>query len=396
MCGQPVGHLAADHNVSAVAARAVDGVEHPLLGRRADQGADQGCGRRGITYRHGTERHRHIGDGLVEQAAVHQHPGVGGTGLPGVHACPDSPGDDVAGLGVIEHDHGRLAPEFEEGALHGVGAYPHQMPTDGRRPGERHHVDSRIGAQLSGYLIGRRRHDVDDTRRHIGALRDQASQASRIPRRVRIRFEHNGIACGQRRPQLVEDHLDRKVRRGDRGDHPYGFLDHRAGVALTEQAAAVEGPFPIEFVDQPGRIPQRIGQRPVQLGILRRHHRATHLGDQFLTQVVFFGLDRLLQLGQHSLPQSPVGAPVGFVERASGSADRGIHVLRTGRRGGTEEEAGGRAQVVEFGTGGRGDQFTVDKHALLGPAGGPPTDVHTGDGLIHDFAHAGNCNIYSK
>ncbi len=75
-------------------------------------------------------------------------------------------------------------------------------------------------------------------------------------------------------------------------------------VALTEQSAAVESPFPFELVDQPGRIAQCVGQRPVELGVLRCHGRASDLGDQFLTQFFGFGFDGLLQLEQGTLPQA--------------------------------------------------------------------------------------------
>jgi hypothetical protein len=114
--------------------------------------------------------------------------------------------------------------------------------------------------------------------------------------RTRIRFEHNGIAGGQRRAKLVEDDLDRKVGRGDRGDDADRFLDDGSHVALAEQSATVQCPFPLEIVDQPGGITQRLRHRPVELGGLRRHHRAADLGDQLRAQVFLLGLDRRLQL----------------------------------------------------------------------------------------------------
>jgi hypothetical protein len=70
---------------------------------------------------------------------------------------------------------------------------------------------------------------------------------------------------------------------------------------VTEQPAALEHPFPLERIDQMCRIAQRLGQRPVQLRRLGGHHRAAHLRDQFLTQLLFFGLERGLQL-----PEAPL------------------------------------------------------------------------------------------
>src|SRR5258705_8087060 len=49
----------------------------------------------------------------------------------------------------------------------------------------------------------------------VGVLGDQPAHPRGVPRNVRVRFEHNGIAGGKRRPELVEDHLDRKIGRGD-------------------------------------------------------------------------------------------------------------------------------------------------------------------------------------
>ena len=79
------------------------------------------------------------------------------------------------------------------------------------------------------------------------------AEPGRVPRRVRIGLEHDGIAGGQRRAELVEDDLDREVRRRDRGDDADRLLDDGAHVALAEQSAAVECAFPLEVVDQPAR-----------------------------------------------------------------------------------------------------------------------------------------------
>ncbi len=129
----------------------------------------------------------------------------------------------------------------------------------------------------------------------------QPAQPRCVPGRVRVRFEHNGIAGGERRAELVEDDLDRKVRRGDRADDADRLLDDSAYISVAEETTAFEDTLPSEVVDQPGGITQRVRQRPVELGGLCCHRGAAHLGHELLAQVVLVRLDRRLQLFQTAL-----------------------------------------------------------------------------------------------
>ena len=123
---------------------------------------------------------------------------------------------------------------------------------------------------------------------------------------------------------------------------PDRFLDHGADVALAEQPATVQWPFPLEGVDEACGVTQRVRERPVQLCAGDRHVRAADLGDQLLAQRVPLGGDGVLELAEAALTQRTVGRPVGLVERTSGGPDRATHVAWPGRRGtpSTEPVAG--------------------------------------------------------
>jgi len=123
---------------------------------------------------------------------------------------------------------------------------------------------------------------------------DQPAEPGGVPRGVRVRFEHHGIAGREGRAELVEDDLDREIGRRDRRDDPDWLLDDGAHVAVAEQAAARERALPFELVDQPGGIAQRVRQRPIQLRGLGRHGGTPDLGDQLLPQILFVGFDRCL------------------------------------------------------------------------------------------------------
>ena len=171
-------------------------------------------------------------------------------------------------------------------------------------------------------------------------LGNQPAESRGVPGRVGIRFEDDGVSRRQGGPELVEDHLDREVGRGDGADHADGLLDHGAHVAVAEQSAALQHPLPFEVIDEPRGIAQGLGERPVQLGGGDRHVGAADLGDQLLAQVVALRLDRRLQLFQAPLAQRTVGRPVGLVERTPRRGDGPSHVLPAGRSGGAEHQTG--------------------------------------------------------
>ena len=61
---------------------------------------------------------------------------------------------------------------------------------------------------LADQVVGRRDH-VEDTRRDVGLLGDEAAEAGGVPRRVRRGLEDDGVARGERLAELLRRHLER-------------------------------------------------------------------------------------------------------------------------------------------------------------------------------------------
>jgi hypothetical protein len=177
---------------------------------------------------------------------------------------------------------------------------------------------------------------------------------------------------------LFQHDLDRIVPRRDGGDHPDGFLDHPSQIVTAEGGTRPELSFPGEGVDQFGRIGQRIGKGPVELGDVGGHQRCADLGDDFLAQVLAFVLQRFLQLQQATLAQRLVRRPGRLVEGPPGRGDGRIHVFGTRRRCRAKHGAGRRADVGEGLAGARLAQATVDEHPRLGPSRDPLVERSAG------------------
>ena len=260
----------------------------------------------------------------------------------------------------------RLAAQLEEHPLHGVGALPHQQLADGGRAGERDHVDAGIGAQHSGDLVGR----VGTTFTTPAGM----SVCSAISRPSRVAFhgvfgsrlEHDGVAGGQRRAELVEDDLDREVGRRDGRDDADRLLDDGAHVAVAEEAAALEDALPFELVDQLGRGSAALPRAASPVG----RTRSSSPGSRPRRSIPH--ADRPFRL------RSPTAAVRGTACAACGwstSRTRRTHAARRRWRGRMScglrprcgpAQASGRAEVVELGTGGGRHKLPVDQHPRFG------------------------------
>ena len=165
--------------------------------------------------------------------------------------------------------------------------------------------------------------DVDDARRDVGLLGDEAAEAGGVPRGVGRGLEHAGVAHGQDRAELVEGDLDREVPRHDHPDDADRLLPHLALglVADADGVLRADRAPPLELVDHLGRPGQRLAQRRIELRAVGDEERAADLGDQLGAQLLLLALDRGLELEQALLAEGVVGRPVGGVERASGRGD---------------------------------------------------------------------------
>ena len=104
-------------------------------------------------------------------------------------------------IGIVEHDEGRVAAEFQRQLLDGRRALLHQDAADRRRAGERQVAHDRAAHSALPTSIDRVRiggDDIDHARRHAGAVR-QFRQRQRRQRRLLGRLDDDGAAGGERR-----------------------------------------------------------------------------------------------------------------------------------------------------------------------------------------------------
>ncbi len=143
---------------------------------------------RRITERHVLHDAGDVRDDLVVLRPRHEQAGGERTALSRVRA--DAEGRELGGGGdvrVVEHDECRLAAEFEEDPLEGVGCRRHDLLADRRRAGEGDHVDVRVGGhQFAGRDL-RRRQDVDDAGGDVGVVGDELGERLRDAAGCRVR-----------------------------------------------------------------------------------------------------------------------------------------------------------------------------------------------------------------
>src|ERR1700677_5102115 len=167
------------------------------------------------------QRHQPIND-VVVQRIRKQQPAVQDAGLPGMQGTALEQHlmqHFVGHSGVVENDARGLAAQLQQDPLQRVTRCGHDFPADDRAAGEADHVDSRVGGEQLGGLNTWRCHDVDDAWRDVGVLVNHPSQREPGERRQRRRFEHEGIAGGQRVVHLHHVEAVREVpRRQNRHD----------------------------------------------------------------------------------------------------------------------------------------------------------------------------------
>ena len=106
-------------------------------------------------------------------------------------------------VGVVEHDVGRLAAELEEQRFMVGAPFAMMRCRSAVEPvNEMRSTRGSIDELLADQVVGRR-DDVDDARRDVGLLGDEAAEAGGVPRRVGRRLEDHGVAGGQRLAELV-------------------------------------------------------------------------------------------------------------------------------------------------------------------------------------------------
>jgi hypothetical protein len=194
-------------------------------------------------------------------------------------------------------------------------------------------------------------------------LDDELTEDGRAPRGIRRRFENDGVARRQRRAELGQVDLVRKVPRGDRADDAHRLPDDGATSLDTHRLGDSEVGGPRIRLGRV-RTEAQVGDRAFQLGGGGEHPRRADLRDGELADFLDVLRQHVLQLTHTPHPQLGVGRPVAVVERAAGRLDRLAHVV-DGRVGGDAQHLfGGRIDRRERASGAC-HQRAVDEQLTL-------------------------------
>ena len=120
-------------------------------------------------------------------------------------------------VGVVEDDERVVAAELERDLLEPPARQLTHPPADGRRPGERHDRDVRVGDQRLAD-VGAADDDLEDALGQAGLAEDRLEHRAADDRRLRVRLQDDGVAERQRRRDDAHPQDRRRVPRGDRAD----------------------------------------------------------------------------------------------------------------------------------------------------------------------------------
>jgi hypothetical protein len=236
-------------------------------------------------------------DGAVDQDAVGGHADLALVDVP----AEDRRVDGVVDIGVVEHDQGAVAAEFEDGALEVPGADGGDVAADLVRAGEgddlRHGVLQQGVADLRD--IGD--HDVQQSGGQPGVLEDPGQQGATADRGVLVRLEDDGVAEGQRGRDGLEGEQEGEVERADHTDDPDGHPVDAVLLALGRRGEDLSG----GAQGQLDRLAEELlGQVQFEGGL---QPGAAELGDDGLTDLRFALLDEVQRLLQNGPPAVRVG-----------------------------------------------------------------------------------------
>ncbi|MNK46889.1 hypothetical protein D3C87_656840 [compost metagenome] len=217
--------------------------------------------------------HQALGDFLVDAGlhvdAVGAHAGLAGIAvLRGQDAV-----DRAVQVGVVEHDEGRVAAQFQRQLLDGGRALLHQRAADFGRPREAQLAHDIAFAQRGADIARAAGDDVEHARGHAGFF-SQHGQRQRGQRRLLGRLDHHGAAGGQRRTDLAGDHGGGEVPGRDRGGDADGLLERQQALpglgALQNVAVDALGLFGEPFQERRGvgDLARGLGDR---LALFGRH-----------------------------------------------------------------------------------------------------------------------------
>ena len=303
-------------------------------------------------------------DELVVDGGVHQRPGARLAHLATMHErAPQHTGGGLVQIGIVEHDVGRLATQFQGHRLHRARGQLHDAATHLGGTGERRLVDHRVAGQFLAHGATGTGDHVEHTGGQDVGVVDELGQTQGAERRERCRLEHRGVAGRQCRSDLPRRHDEREVPRHDAGAHTKRLEQHVVGRHRERRTLEV------------GAVGAGLGHlgEPLKsaLGTGNVGHHGLADGATAVT-----GLD-LRQLGGVVGDQlgdlTELGATLGtrhlrpgtFIESATGGGNGtfGVLAVTLGHIG--DLLAGGRVIGGESLARRRVAQFTVDEHLVI-------------------------------
>ena len=282
---------------------------------------------------------------LVTQAVVHQKACRRDADLPSVaELCAGRGPDREFDIGVGRDDHRGMAAELHRRALHVRAGHRGQLLAHWRRAGEGDLADDRVGDQIGRDLGRRAEHQADRAGRHPSVDKGLQQRGGRGWRLLR-RLDEEGAAAGQRRGELANHLVDRKVPRRERRHRAHRLFHHQLlgrQVARGDDAAVDAPAFVGEPLDdvgsghdldarfanrlalllrqQPGDVGSALAHQPCGLAHRRRALVGRHLAPVF--EAALGRRQRTVKVGDAS-----VGDPAD--DLASGGIDH-VDRLATG------------------------------------------------------------------
>ena len=169
-------------------------------------------------------------------------------------------------IGVVKHDKGRVAAEFERHFFDAAGALAHQLAAGFGGAGEAEFAHQRVFGQHFSDGAGGAGDDVEHARRNA-CLFGQRRQRQRGKRRLRCGAHDKGAAGGQRGRGFAGDHRIGKIPRRDGGTHADRLFEHQhAAVGRGRGDGVAVHPFgllgiPLDIRRAVGNLALGLGQR---------------------------------------------------------------------------------------------------------------------------------------
>ncbi len=209
--------LAAEHDARALGHGVGDMVLHFVERGLVDQRALRHAGGESVADLERADRLRQARGEFIVNRVLHEKAIGADAGLPGVAVFRgDGAIDRGVEIGVVEHDEGRVAAQFERDFFHRAGALPHQELADLGRAGEGQLAHDGIRGEFAADRGSSAGDDVEHAAGQARALGERGD-GERRERRLLGRLDDDGAAGGQRRRDLARDHRDREIPRRDRG-----------------------------------------------------------------------------------------------------------------------------------------------------------------------------------